>query len=197
MGNRAVGGASAAGCGVLGFGGLLIGVALTVWLGSQVTGGIGGGGGSDGSKDLQELTSEVSALANPTIDGLPVGGATLTVTSTATLDNGDLLPITGMAFEPGPIEVTACLANVERTADGAAACDLTTTAVATVDGRGSFGLMYPAKRVLVVDGTAYDCAAAYQACTIVAHPKDAFDVGTTAGLTFANDLPPVDAQPPP
>ena len=56
----------------------------------------------------------VTALVDPTIDELFMDGGLLTVESTANLDNGDLLPITGMAFAPGPIEITACLANVER-----------------------------------------------------------------------------------
>ena len=195
---KAVGGAGAVGCGVLGFGGLIVGTGLTVWLGSQAMSGVGGDVGDAGDgKDLKSLTSEVSILSENPIVGEGPNGQGLTIAAPPELAEGETVTVDGVRFSPGPIEITTCLTNPvgATTADR---CDATTTAVATVDSRGDFTLAYPARRVLTVGGTAYDCAARSQACSLVANVKDGpVDAETSAGLTFAGGLSPVDAAPPP
>lgn len=197
---RAVGGAGAAGCGVFSILGVLIAVGLVVYLGSQATTGVGGSGkgGDDQSvQDLRDLTSQASGAVNGGMAGMPGEGATLTYDGPASVVDGSVLAVAGGRFVPGPVELTACVANLPQEIDGVAWCDLTTTATATVDANGAFTVQYPAKRALQVDGTAYDCAAFEGACVLVAHPTERYDQILTTPVAFASGLPPIDAERPP
>lgn len=184
---KAVGGASAAGCGIFGLAGILISVGLVVWLGSQATTNVGGATHAPDSSGAQSLESQASALVNPSTPG--VAGRDLQITAPGKLDNGGVITVAGADFDPGPIEVTSCVTHLPANASGSTWCDPSTTAVATVLADRSFALSYPAKRIITVEGTAYDCAAFFHACSIVAHPKGAFDKGSVRGLTFSSDLP--------
>jgi len=190
---RAVGGAAGAGCAGFSLVGILMGVGLVVWLGSTITTGIGG---DDGPSAIERPPP--SAAVDLTIPGATFAGATIRVTAPAPLGADEIVSVTGAGFPPGPVEVTTCLTGGFRTSDGLVGCDTQTTVAATADAEGAFALDYPVTRIVGDElGTDYDCAAFAAACSVVGHPKDAFDDGPSAGLTFATDLPTVKAERPP
>ncbi|WP_426571851.1 hypothetical protein [Aquihabitans sp. McL0605] len=199
MGNRAVGGAVGAGCAGFSLVGILLAVGITVWLGSQATTGVSGPKHRPSSTGPGGADISPSVDPNLTLPGATLARATLTTAKAAPLGaGGGTVALTGTNFPPGPISVTACLSGGFRSSNGLAGCDVTTTATATVAADGSFRLTYPVKRVLDVLDTPNDCAAFEGACSVVAHPADAFDDGPGVPLTFAAGLPPVDgAEAPP
>lgn len=182
------------GCGAFGIGGLLVGVALTVWLGSMaLSGSTGGDRGSKrpkGTSDVSSLDSTIDDLSSP-VPGLEPSGATL-VAPDGLAASGDL-QLTGTNLSPGPIAISTCLAATD-----APACDPTTTITVTVGGDGRLAAAVPIHRVITIDGTAYDCAARAGACLLFGQrPDNPLDTGLPASLSFAPDLPPVDAVAPP
>lgn len=197
---RPVGGASAVGCGVFGIGGLLVGVALVFWLGSQVLPSTG----SDAPKDPETSTasSQVEDLGGidlPEVDvvGMEPRGAAIAISPASGYDDGAAVTITGSNLAPGPIDLTTCLAEA-GSATSAGGCDEATTVAVTVDAEGAFTLTYPVRRVVDVEGTAYDCAARAEACILFGHrPDNPLPSGTLAPLTFAAGLAPVGAAAPP
>lgn len=182
---KAVGGASAAGCGVLGVGGLLIGVVLTVWLGSIALS--GSTGSSDGDRPAR--TSSTSTTLPP----LPANAA-ITLEDPEGRTDGGQMTIVGSGFAPGPVVVTTCLTHAPgglgNRCDGAT--DVTTDAAAD----GSWMLSYATDREITVGGTTYDCAASPGACSVIAHLAEAND-GRSAPFAFADGLAPIDAVDPP
>ena len=198
MSGRAVSGGVAAGCGAFTFVGLLLGVGLTVFLGSRATDSLGGSG-SNGKTGLDHLTSEVSSLVASTQPGGPATGARLVLSTPAKLGDGGSIGVAGQALAPGEAQLTTCLTIREPyPADGGGQCDLDTTAPAgTVDQRGEVTTTYRARRVITVHGTRYDCAARAGACSLVAHPVGRLDGGAASIIVFGNALPPTDAQAPP
>lgn len=191
---RAVGGSSAVGCGAFGIVGLLVGVGLTVWLGSMALSGSTDGG--DGPKppeatpEISTLDSAIDDLQSP-VPGLEPSGATLEVPAEVAA-NGDL-PLRGTDLSPGPIRVSTCLAATD-----APACDPATAVELVVGGDGRLAADIPIHRVITIDGTAYDCAARPGACMLFGQrPDNPLDTGLPAALTFAAGLPPVDAIAPP
>lgn len=182
------------GCGAFGIGGLLVGVALTVWLGSMA---LSGSTGGDSRSKRPQSTSDVSALDSTLDDlsspvpGLEPSGATL-VAPDGLAASGDLR-LQGTNLSPGPIDVSTCLAATD-----APACDPSTTVTVTVGGDGRLDAAVPIHRVITIGGTAYDCAARAGACTLFGQrPDNPLDTGLPAALSFAPDLPPVDAVAPP
>ena len=196
MAGRAVGGAAGAGCGIFSLVGILLGVGLTVFLASQVTGDLGGSGHRSST-----TIAGLPDISDATVPGTPFGGATLEVATPTHLDDGTPLRVTGLGYPSGPVEVTTCLTRPVDPADGRGACDaattVRTTATATADGTAGIRLDYPARRVITVDGVRYDCAATTAGCSLLAHPTGAFDEGPTVHLAFADGLPKTDAESPP
>ena len=191
---RAVGGAAGAGCAGFSLVGVLLTIGIVVWLGSTVAQDVGGGG-SDSKPKVNPLSP--SAAADLTIPGATFAGAAVRITTPPPLQPGQVVEVIGSGFPPGPLEVSTCLTKSFRSTDGAAGCDPATNAPITAGEDGTFTLDYPVTRVMAELGIGYDCAAFAEACSLVAHPKDAFDDGPTAALTFAPDLPPVTAERPP
>lgn len=181
-----MGGASAVGCGVFGVGGLLIGVALVVWLGSQALSG-STGGSDDGSRLFPSVPVTLAATGEPT-------GARLEVTPGADLGEAQQVAVTGTGFAPGPIELVACLAAPD---DGGAACADGATG-ARVSEQGGFERGVEVRRVLVVGGVSYDCAVRPGACVLrTRRPDGAGDAGVSLPLAFASGPAPVGAEPAP
>src|SRR5688572_15913161 len=100
---RAVGGASAVGCGVFGLGGLIVGIGLTVWLGSTVMSSTGGSGGtkttSTPPSQVSALTSSLDDLASGPVPGLEPRGAILEAPE-GLADRGSVA-ISGANLSPG------------------------------------------------------------------------------------------------
>ncbi|MFN8016586.1 MAG: hypothetical protein U0P45_00535 [Acidimicrobiales bacterium] len=195
MSGRAVGGGAAIGCGAFTFVGLLLGVGLTVFLGSRATDSLGGSGDSG----LKDLKTKASVLASQPVPGTTPTKGRITLTMPATLADGGKVGVAGHDLAPGPIELTECLTSREPyPPDGGGQCDLTTTTSGgTVTGRGELAGTYAVRRVITVQGTRYDCAARVGGCTLVAHPKGRLDSSATGPLAFAQGLAPVEAQAPP
>jgi hypothetical protein len=188
---------------VFGFLGLIVGIGLTVYLGAQAMSGVGGSSGKDRTttrnpdEAAQRLGDELKGLTGDTVLGLEPSGATLTITAPGGLADGARATVTGAQLSPGPGELLTCLAAGSASGE-APRCDESTRAAVTVDATGSLRSAYPARRVVHVGGTAYDCAARAGSCVVMLHrPDNPLVSGTTAALTFAGGLPPVDAEPPP
>lgn len=187
------------GCGVFGLGSLVIGIGLTVWLGSTVLSSTTGGGGkkTTGTTPSAQVSTLDSTLedAGAAVPGLEPSGATLEVAKDLA-DHGSTA-VRGHDLSPGAIDLTSCLAQA-NSPDGVVGCDPSTSQTATVDAHGKLTVDYPLHRVITVDGTAYDCAARPGACAVYGHrPDNPLDTGLVAPLAFAAGLPPVDAVPPP
>ncbi len=197
---RAVGGASAAGCGVLGLGSLIIGIGLTVWLGSTVMSSTGGGGASrtkatTPDAQVSTLSSTLDELGPSPATGMEPSGATL-ATSRGLADRG-ATTLRGTSLSPGPIDVSTCLAKT-GTRFEVGGCDPSTTRTVDVGAGGTLASKVPIHRVITVEGTAYDCAARPGACALFGHrPDNPLDTGLAAPLVFATGLRPVDALAPP
>ena len=188
------------GCGVFGLGSLIVGIGLTVWLGSMALSGSTGGskkGQDPPSTDVSALTSSLDDLTSggAPVPGMEPSGAAITV--------GDGLPAEGMAavrgtdLASGEIQLTWCLSTADQSYE-VAGCDDATTVTATVASDGTFELETPVHRTIDVSGTTYDCAARAGGCSLFGHRLDnPLDTGITAPLAFAAGLPPVDAVPPP
>lgn len=182
--SRAVGGASAVGCGVFGLGGLLISVGIVVWLGSIA---FDGSTDSIRSRDGDATTTQVPIAED---------GAAIAIDPATGLTDGAEVRITGTDFPAGSVSITACLTNAPAGAGDR--CDAGTTTVAAVGADGQVAATRTAPRVITVNGTAYDCAAAPAACSLrAAAAGRPGDPGVDAGLVFATGLPPVDAEAPP
>lgn len=187
MAGRAVGGAAGAGCGAFSLVGILLGVGLVVWLGSQV------GSTSTGSGD--GTTATVPSLP----DGYGPVDPALSVEATPKGDLRDVgtVLVVGTGFEPGPVEITTCLAQGSRGAGGLAGCDPASTIVAEADPDGRVAADHRVTRIIDVLATPYDCAAHAEACVVVVHPPGAPDQGAAAAIAFPADLSVVDARRPP
>jgi hypothetical protein len=185
--SRAAGGASAVGCGVFGLGGLLVGVALVVWLGSQALSGTTGGS-DDGSRLFPSVPATLAATGEP-------AGAELAITPDADLGATGQVSVAGTGFAPGAIELTVCLA---ARLEGQVACSDDGGTAATVTEQGTFDRALEVGRVLVVEDTPYDCAVRPGACVLRTHRVDGPpDRGLAGPLAFATGLPPVEAAPAP
>lgn len=189
-----MGGAAGAGCGIFTLVGLLVGVGLTVWLGSQV---LGGGGSSSGAGGAGGARSALDDLQHASVPGTVPAGQRITVTTDGTLVDGDSVRVGGTGLAPGPLQLTTCLAHEQRLPEGLAGCDPDTTVEASAGDDGTLVADYQAHRVITVGDVGYDCAAFDGACVVVAHPAGHPDQGPEAGLTFAPGRPPVDAERPP
>lgn len=176
---RAVGGASAAGCGAFSLAGLVVSIGLVFWLGSQA------------------LSGSTDSIATSSTTVVPVtmpAGAALTVPDG--LGAEGTVRVTGGSLPPGPIHLRWCLAVDD--AGAAAQCDDAATAPATVPPSGQLSVDVPIHRVLRIDGSAYDCAASAGACSLVGRPAaGAAGAAVAADLVFATGLPQVDAVAPP
>ncbi|MCU1372096.1 MAG: Neocarzinostatin family [Ilumatobacteraceae bacterium] len=194
---KAVGGASAVGCGAVGLVGLLIGVGLTLWLGSMALTGSTGGDPRPATTLAGPTTSTAppSTLDDRSDAGLPPE-ATVVVLAGNDFDDGGRITVRGSGFPVGPIAVTMCLADTPLAAD--ARCDATTRVPIATGPDGGWTLVYPAPRVITVARVAYDCAAVPGGCAVLAQlDSRTDDVGVSARVTFATGLPPVDAMAPP
>jgi hypothetical protein len=182
--SRAVGGASAAGCGIFGVGSLLIGVGLTVWLGSMALSGSTGGDRS---------TTTAATTAPVTVPALPAAAA-ITLDPAEALGDGGPTVVTGVGFAAGPVVVALCLTHAPGTLE--ARCDSAVDAPIDAEPDGEWLLPFVTPRLITVDGTAYDCASAPGVCSVVAHLPGGTD-GVSVPISFAGGLPPVDALAPP
>lgn len=180
-----MGGASAVGCGVFGLGGLLIGVALVVWLGSIAL---------DGSSETLGRTPR-GERATTTAAPIATTSATIALAPPADLADGTRVRVTGTDLPAGPIQLSACLTHAPAGGDR---CDAATTTVASAGPDGSLSTSRTVRRVITVDDVRYDCAAVLGACSLRARPIGRpDDPGIATGLVFAAGLPPTDAEAPP
>ncbi len=132
-----------AGCGVFGLLGLLIGVGLTVYLGSRAldssSGLIGGGGRS------KVAAAAVTLSPNPVPEG-----TNASVVSVDFVSGAD-------------ITLTTCLVH---TGTGPWRCDPATAAHATVDVLGELRAEYPVHRVVTIAAKPVDCSAPEARCVV-------------------------------
>lgn len=179
------------GCGIFGLGGLIVGVGLTFWLGSQALS--GGGGSKPEASDRSTTTTSTTA---PAVEDLPSDqppGAALAIEAPADLGDGGTVILTGSSLTPGPLEVSICLAGGPRS--GLDTCDRGRTTQVEVGPDGTFELSLTVPRVLVAGGGATDCAAGPGTCVLAAQRPDAsLRPALTADLAFASDLPPLGGE---
>jgi hypothetical protein len=171
---------------VFGLGGLLVGVALVVWLGSIALDGSGDGGGRGNRGDGRTPSGASISSNEPSVAIEPADGLT----------DGAEVRVTGAGFPPGSVRLTVCLTHAPAGAD--VRCDPATTTAADAGPDGGWSSTRTIPRVITVEGVTYDCARAVGACSLRARPIAAPGVpGASTGLLFAVDLPPVDAEAPP
>ena len=186
------GGAWGAGCGVVGLLGLLLGVGLTVWLGSRA---FDATTGDDGPTDAAR---DIASASTITVPGDAAGSPGSIVLAPADgLADGTSVAIEGAGLPPGEARATVCLTFQTRAAGALAACDETTTTTLEVapDGRAIGRIVVPREIRVLTD--AYDCAAFAGACSVLLHQGDSLGGAAEAPLSFAGDLPPSDATTPP
>ena len=187
------GGAWGAGCGVLGLLGLLLGVGLTVWLGSRA---FDATTGKDGPIDDARDIASASTLTVPGNTAGPAGTGIVLAPADG-LTDGTSVAIEGTGLPQGEVRATVCLTFQTRAAGALGACDETTTTTLEVaaDGRAIGRIVVPREIRVITD--AYDCAAFAGACSVLVHQGDSLGGAAEAPLSFAGDLPPIDATTPP
>ena len=158
MGARNASGVVAGGCGAFSLLGLLIGVGLTVWLGSMALDGIGGGGSS--SRDRAPDVSTVPGT----------GDTAVTLTPDGPLAAGTPIRVAGTGYiATSKVQVLACLRPV---GDGPPTrCDPTGAVEAKVDALGEIDTTYIAPAAVTVDGRAQDCTTRNARCLLVARSR--------------------------
>ncbi len=164
MGARPVAGGVGAGCGAFSFVGLLIGVGLTVWLGSIVVGGIGGSGGEGAGK-------EASATA--------LGRTTLSVDPSGPLADDTVARVHGTGFvATSAVRVSVCLAEevgpIRRCADDGAR-------VIHADVLGAIDTTVTIRAAVTVGARTVSCSGS-NACILVARATTGPDRVATAPL---------------
>ncbi|MBX3286805.1 MAG: hypothetical protein KF703_15755 [Actinobacteria bacterium] len=174
------GGCVGGGCSGLSLIGLLVGVGLTVWLGSMVADGMFGGDGPK-PRDAASLASVIESSTT-----VPAT-ASIVVDPAADLVDGQRVVITSDAFPAeGAVQVDSCLART-TVATGDSACDPTATALDPVDARGHLVARYDVHRVVTVGGTPYDCASQAGLCVLRVTAVGQEDPIGSAPLTFRAD----------
>jgi hypothetical protein len=204
MGNRAVGGVGA-GCGAFGLLGLLVSVALVVWLGSQAVDRTTGSGGSSRAEteavdprtaDLEELADQIDELG---LDGSAPGVPMLLLSPAGPYADGAEVTVSAEGLAAGPIEVSLCLTFQTRAAGPDGACD---TAAGTIEAEvasdGTLATTLTARRAITVLGNTYDCGAFAGACSVIVHGGGSLTGAPTTPLDLAAEGPaPADALDPP
>lgn len=148
------------GCSGLSLIGLLIGVGLTVWLGSMVVDGTLGGD-SPKPRDAATLASVIDSTTT-----VP-SNAAIAVDPATDLTDGTVVTITSDAFAAGAeVRVNTCVARSSVVTGDAEPCDPATGALEVVDERGHLVARYPVARVVTVGGTPFDCAAEPARCVV-------------------------------
>lgn len=209
MGGRAVGSAASAGCGAFSLLGVLVGVGLTVWLGSQALsgGGGGGGGGSDaGGRRTPSADPSGAIEALDALDELTASGAIdapsppgLKIVPGTGLVDGVPVAVVGTGLPVGIADVVACLSTPPTSLAGIDPCDPATARQTIVEADGALVVETTAVRALRVKDTPYDCAAAPGACEFRVTSTGSDGPPPTAPIIFAENLQPIDAEraPPP
>lgn len=163
MANRSAG-CAANGCGAFSLLGLLIGVGITVYLGSIVMSDTGGHvGGTAGSP-----TTSAASGASGASSGRPgTGGARISVTPSTGVTDGRSVLVVADGL-PGLTDVT--VAECARVVGQDLGCDATTSSADTTDLDGHVEQRLVARRRLTIAGRAVDCAATGTACDVRAAP---------------------------
>jgi hypothetical protein len=206
MGNRAVGGGVGAGCGIVGLLGLLVSVALVVWLAGQALDGTSrtAVGPTDPTPAVgpdDPTSAGAGSLTLPSSLGGIGGAGSLQLEPGGPVAAGATVAVSadGLGAGPGPISVSTCLSHQSTAGGVAAACDVTSTMATEVDQRGMLAATVTVHRVIEVFGAAYDCGAFPGACSLVAHRGGSLAETWAAPLTYAPDdaAPATDATVPP
>lgn len=164
VGARPVSGGVGAGCGAFSLVGLLIGVGLTVWLGSIVVGGIGGSG-----RDTNRNSNRSA----------PAGGANVEVQPPGSLADGTEAQIHGTGFIAGStVRVSVCLPQDRR---AQRRCADAGAKVATADALGEFDATLTVRSRITVAAKTVDCGH-LGACLVVARSTSGPDRVGTASL---------------
>jgi hypothetical protein len=163
-----VGGAVGAGCGALSLAGLLVGVGLTVWLGSVVMGDIGGSRSASRGTRSEELAVAVAPAEK--------------------LDDGSPVFVTSSAFRPNElVGVAVCLAaDIDRGID---ACDTVSSTRYFTDSDGRLAVRFAVPRVITVGKDAYDCADVPERCLVVAAAEEDRNRSGGVAVSFREALP--------
>lgn len=167
------------GCGGLSLLGLLVGVGLTVWLGSMVMGG-SLGGDSPKANDAETLASVVdSSTTAPGTTALAVS-----VNPATDLGEGAEVSVTSDAFPAGAeVRVDTCLARANTVTGDAARCDAPGSLPAQVDAKGHLAVRYVVARVVTVGGVPYDCGTKAGLCVVAV--TDAADPTRTGSVPIS------------
>lgn len=162
MAKDGVSGCVGGGCGGLSLIGLLIGVGLTVWLGSiAMNGGLGGHDNKASGRTSVSSVLATSTTLAPT--------AAITVRPATDLAEGATVTVSSAAFPAGTkVRVSTCLSRATLATGTASLCDETTTSNAVVDRNGHLILGYKVVRAITVNNVPFDCAEKAGACVVTA-----------------------------
>lgn len=164
-----------AGCGGFSLIGLLVGVGLTVWLGSMVMDGTLGGDEAQ-PRDAETLASVIASTTT-----VPRRAA-ISVVPASDLTDGAVVTVTSDAFPAGSeVRVDTCLARSNMVTGDAPPCDPGGGALSVVDQQGHLATRYQVARVVTVGGTPFDCAGEPGLCIVA--------VTDTADTTRAGSVP--------
>lgn len=169
------------GCSGLSLVGLLVGVGLTVWLGSMVMDGTLG----DDSPKPRNAETLASVVDSPTTAAVSMA---ISVAPTTDLVGDSEVTITSDAFAAGTeVRVDTCLARSSVVLGDSSPCDPSRESLAVVDGRGHLDVRYVVARVVTAGVTPFDCTSEPGLCVVtVTDTADATRVGS-APLTFRAD----------
>ena len=175
---RPVSGAAGAGCAALSLPGLLIGVAITVWLGSIVAHDVGGGGGGGAIKGSSGTTPATTVLAS----------------AHTGLQDGALVTVAGDDYPTGSFLIGSQCARRSGTDLG---CDPATEGPGHVDLGSRGNVPVTVHRLIRVNGTVVDCRGRGVTCEIRIVRKGASTDRRTLPITFAADAKAVTPPPAP
>ncbi len=181
------GGRLGGGLGVLSLVGLLVGVGLTVWLGSMALDLGGGGGGRRRTTTTTTVaTTSTTRPVDPAALGLPF---TVEVDPTSGLGDGSDLTVRVSGPAPGvSVSVSTCAAGPE--ADGAPTCDADSVRQVTTDPDGEVAAVYRVPRTVTVGSTSVDCAEEAGRCQLRVGPAAEPERAEVVPLSFADDVAP-------
>ncbi|MCB0977027.1 MAG: hypothetical protein KDB02_06170 [Acidimicrobiales bacterium] len=116
----------------------------------------------------------------------------VTVTPRTRVKPDQVVRVRSDAFEPKSIVgIAQCLPAVDTENAGEAACDTDGGRRFVVGNDGRFSASFPVRRIITVQGKAYDCAKVVRGCFVVAADARDFDRSGGQRITFVGGLPPV------
>jgi hypothetical protein len=153
----------AGGCGGFSLLGLLIGIGLTVWLGSMAVDGM-----RPATKDASPLTASGTSTSVAGATAPEVQAVEVTVSPQQGLAEDATVTVASDGFPAdAEVSVTTCLAGSGSAKVAAGApCDPASTATFRTDAAGHLAASYRPSRLVTASGMPFDCASAPKQCRL-------------------------------